>query len=241
MLKTALSVALLSTGTVLLSCVSNLANALTFQTYNDRASFLSIINGTTTKENFNSFTTDTPFDNNSIAAGSLILSSNTSGSFFNKASIDVKPYSSFGVVGIDNTPLLNINGLQLDQKVTIKLPGLFSAFGFDFENYFFEGKGASIIISGQTVGTITPTEGTKGFFGVVATDGSFDQVIFKGDNEVFEGESVPGTFNTIDNVEYGNVAPPDVEPVPEPSALLGLAIFGVTATLRKRKERALKC
>ncbi len=243
MLKTALSVALLSTGAVLLSCVSNFANALTFQTYNGRASWLVIISGTTAKEDFNSFTTDMSFGDRSdpLTAGSLILSSNASGNqVVGEVLIDVKAYEFTGATGIDNTPLLNLNGLDFGEKLTTKLPGLFSAFGFDFENYDFEGDAASIIISGQTVGTITPTEGAKGFFGVVATDGSFDQVIFTS-GSAFGDRQVDGTFNAIDNIEYGNVAPPDIAPVPEPSALLGLALFGVTATLRKRKERVLKC
>lgn len=229
MLKTALSVGLLSTCTVLLSCVNNFANALTFQTYSDRASWLAAIGGTTTTENFNSFTADTPFGGSSITAGSLLLRSNGNASL--DALIDIPSYRSLAT-GIDGTPLLNLNGLTPNENVTIQLPDLSSAFGFDFENYDINGDAASIIISGQTVGNITPTRFAKGFFGVVATDGLFNQVKFNASPSGLGS----GTFNAIDNIEYAAAAP-----VPEPSALLGLVVFGVGATLRRRKERSLKC
>ncbi len=203
------------------------ANAIIFQTFTDRTDWVNALTATPSLEDFNSFASDTSFGGSSITAGSLTLSSNANSS--SEARIDVIPYGS-SATGIDGTPMLRASGLDTGENITVGLPSAFSGFGFDYENHDGGSDALIVSIDSENVITLPGSSGTKGFVGIIATDGSFSDVVFQG------GGSNGGIFNAIDNVEWGNAAS---TPVPfEASPTLGLlavgGIFGVNY-LRKRR------
>lgn len=143
--------------------------------------------------------------------------------------IDVSPYNSSGTTGIDGTAILNSRGLISGENIAVQLPSTFSAFGFDYENYDFSGNPLKVTIDSQDVITLPATSGTKGFIGIVSTDGSFDNVVFNNSNGF-------GTYNAIDNVAWGNAS---AAAVPfEFSPTLGLlavgSLWGVNYLRKKR-------
>lgn len=198
------------------------ANAIIFETFTDRTDWVNALTATPSLEDFNSFGSDTNFGGSSITAGSLTLSSNANSTF--EARID------FGSARLDNTTVLNSVGLDSGENITVGLPSAFSGFGFDYENHDGTNDALIVSIDSENVITLPGSSGTKGFVGIIATDGSFSDVVFQG------GGSNGGIFNAIDNVEWGNAAS---TPVPfEASPTLGLlavgGIFGVNY-LRKRR------
>jgi hypothetical protein len=226
---------IISGGAALIAVLAAIApaNALNFSTFTNRTAWQNALTGTPSSENFNSFTIDRNFGSSSLTAGSLTLSSNAydapaTGNKFTEARIDVSPYLL--ATGIDGTPMLSSNGLDIGENITVQLPSAFSAFAFDYENYDNQGEPLTVTIGGQNVYTLPATKGTKGFIGIVATGGSFNNVVLNSNYNTNNG-----TFNAIDNVAWGNtgVAVPF-----EFSPTLGLfavgSLWGVNH-LRKRR------
>ena len=153
------------------------ANALNFQTFTDRATWVNALTATPSLENFNSFGSDTNFGGSSITAGSLTLSSNADSS--SESLIDLPGYG-FGATGVDGTAMVNMQGLDENESLFVQLPSTFSAFGFGYENYDDGNEAVSVFISNENVLALPASNGSKGFFGIVATDGSFNEVEFRG-------------------------------------------------------------
>lgn len=115
--------------------------------------------------------------------------------------------------------MLNSRGLDSGENITVQLPSAFSAFGFEYENYDVDNDPLTVTIDSQDVITLPASNGTKDFIGIVATDGSFDNVVF--DTNIVTGS---GTFNAVDNVEWGSAS---AAAVPfEFSPTLGLLAVG---------------
>ena len=193
--------------------------------FDDRTAFEAISTGLAL-EDFNSITSDTGFAFADLTVGDLVLSSDGGASSFGEqALIDVAPYVAGGG-GIDGTPMLNSRGLDAGQSITITLPGAFSAFGFDFDNYDRSLEGLDVVIDGLIVATI-PSQSDVGFLGFVGTmGGAFSEVRFVSNST--DSNSSGGTFNGIDNVVWG-----DAIAVPEPSSLLLLGLGFAALCMRR--------
>jgi hypothetical protein len=216
------------------------ANALNFQTFTDRTTWLNQLTGgaPSLSENFNSYTSDVAFGNRSVTTpSSITLSGNASA--LGEARIDRKNYvgisgqnNNFVPTGIDNTTLLNSRGLDLDESITVTLPSSLSAFGFDYENYDFNGDGLHVFIAGQDVVSIPGPYNTKGFIGIIA-DGRFNNVVFKAVTNASEVDA----FNTIDNLEAGTAAGATAVPFEFSPSLGLLAVGSIWGAARWRKHR----
>lgn len=197
--------------------------------FSDRASFRANTTGNAL-EDFNSVLQDTNFAFTDLIVNDITLSSDGGASpFGEQALIDLPSYVAFAN-GVDGTAMVNSRGLDFGQSITITLPGIFSAIGFDFDNYDSQLEGLSVVLNGDTVASI-PSTGTPGFLGIVDTMGSFSQFQLLSTSN--ESPASGGTFNGIDNLEWGNST------VPEPTsmAVWGMGILGLGALRRRRRKR----
>lgn len=202
--------------------------------FTDRAAFQANTTGNVI-EDFNSITTDTGFVSADLTVGSLTLSSDGGASIFGpQALVDVSPYVN-AASGIDGTAMINSRGLDAGQSITISLPGNFSAFGFDFENYDLNLEGLEVVIGSTTVASIPATR--SGFIGIVDNMGGlFSQVKLVSVSTETDANS-GGTFNAIDNVEWG--MPASAAVVPEASSLIVWVVgsAGLCGFCLRRKRR----
>ena len=186
-----------------------------FITFADRVSWEAALAAAPASENFNSFVSDDEFGGSSTTAGVLTLSSNANAS--TEAEIAI-PANFQTATGIDGTPMMRAAGLDVNELITITLPGAFSAFGFDFENFDAQGDALAVFIDGQNVISLPTTDNTFGFIGIIKDMGAFNSVELRNN-----GSDSIGTFNAFDNLAWGTVA------VPEPTtlALMGLGLAGI--------------
>lgn len=195
-------------------------------TYSDRATFQAAA-GATTLETFNSVAADTEFHSADLLVGSLTLSSNAgiNPTFNNdEALVNVFPYGP-GSGGIDGTALVDGLGLDADEFIAITLPGLVTAFGFDFENYDGSGDALQVVINGNIVTTLVG----NGFFGFIDGAAPFNSVVFR---SISQDGAENGTFTALDNVEYSSV--------PEPATLILFSAGIGAAAYRRRKRQSLR-
>ena len=204
--------------------VSTPAYALDFTTFTDRGLWEAELSSTTL-ENFNSVPSDVQFGGSSTTVNSLTLRSNATNASY--ANIDTPVLSSFA--NVDGTSYFRSFGLTANTSIFVDLPSEFSGFGFDYNNVDTQGDALSVFISNQFVVSLPTSNGATGFIGIVATDGSFDEVEFR--------STINVTHNSIDNVEWGNVSS---TPVPfEVSPTLGLlTVGGIWVLSRLRKKRS---
>ncbi len=201
--------------------VGNRAQALTFITFNDRATWQAAVGAATSFEDFNSFLSDTSFANSSLAAGDLTLVNDGAAQ---DTLVDVDPFVAGASPGIDGTPLVNSTALAAGESIEVVLPGSFSAFGFDAFNYDGNSDALDVFVGSDLVASF-PDSSTPEFIGFIATDGSFDTVEFLSNTNF--------TFNAFDNVEWGNAV---AATTPEPGTILGLIGLGLSGIVAHKRK-----
>ena len=198
------------------------ANALNFTIFTDQPSWEAAVGGSFSSEDFNSFTVDTSFNNNSsIDVGDFTLNGTGNNSLFNK--IDVPP-QSFPINGTANVnPFVSGSSslnLTFDSPIT--------AFGATFNSASDFGAITQLTAGSDLVGNIPSTgNNSTTFLGFIA-DGSFTTLTVDSANGSFDAFS-------MDNFVYASSAS-----VPfEFSPTLGLlAVGGVWGVSRLRKRLA---
>lgn len=215
---------------------NNPANALNFQTFTNRATWLNQLTGglPSVSENFNSYRLDRNFGTTFKTTPSGITIVGGGGISNNEALLDPPPY--FGAptndppTGIDDT-IANGRGVDEGEFFTVGLPSQLSAFGFDYENYDVNKDAFGIFINSQNVISIPASTGAKGFIGIIA-DGTFNNVVFN-----VSHASGGGVFNGIDNLAAGTANFPTAAVPFEFSPSLGLlAVGSIWGVSRWRKQ-----
>jgi len=188
--------------------------------YTDRTDFLNdvaLLSGVNVlHEDFNGFTSDTPFQGTTLALNGFDVSGiGTAGTTFNL--IDVSPFGSSGKQDIDGTTYLRGHHNENTRYYQMDFPVPALAWGGDIADV--EQAGTNLLIDGITTLDLTDT-GASGqqFIGVIS-DTPFSSLRAVGGGS--GGDAVG-----IDNV---------VTVVPEPTTI-ALAALGALALLRQRRR-----
>ena len=200
-----------------------------FLIFSDAVAFHANADGAIHTEDFNLFVVDTEFVTTDLIFGLVTLSSNGgfNPSFDNpEALVDVGPVFGPSQPGIDGSPLLNSQGLDAGESITIGLEGPATAFAFDYENYDVDFDTLDVLINGELAATI-PGDGV-GFLGIVS-DGAFESVTLLSNST---NDLSNGTFNGIDNLRFNTIPEPN-------STVLILCLLGVLSARRRRSASLL--
>ncbi|WP_041764286.1 PTPA-CTERM sorting domain-containing protein [[Leptolyngbya] sp. PCC 7376] len=207
-------------GAVTLSCgILMPAHALTLTTFTDQAEFEAIATGLSL-ETFNDATLS---DSKNHTLSDFSISSNMTWS-------RIVEGSTAGT--IDDSAFFRLQSRNPDTAATLNFTNTINSLGFDWKNTDNSVDVLELIVDGQVFEFGQPKQG--GFFGVIATEGSFDSVQFS--------DTEGGGFlqyGSIDNIRYGQVDFSDDDPqaVPTPAALLpNLSLIGLNVLRRRRSQ-----
>ncbi len=223
---------MVAAGTVLgflISSVQEKAQALTFQTYTDLASWEAAVSGTTNLEDFNSQPRGL-FSNPINVSGfnDFSITGHTAGD-----SIGVIAGTIFG--NIDGTNWLGWAGLDAGPMFDFNLNQATNAFAFDWRDTDLTDS-YEIKIAGTNFEAPPFSRdfsfNRRGFFGVVAVDGTFDKVSF---SQTRRGGVI--TPFGVDNVRTVYAAP---EPVTYILAPLLAGGFGIACYRQQKQKKQLK-
>jgi hypothetical protein len=195
-------------------------------TFNDRTAFQSAA-GSTSVEDFNSFSSDTTYAGSSLTVGAITLKGSNSNQSWNK--IDVTPYEFSNFSMGDSSPVATTITGALGGGVpfTIEFDDNITAFGANFasvnNNNPFNDTTLSLQFADNTMETLALPELLDGAFYGVVSDKAFKSVSFNSQRN--DGWA-------LDNVEYATAS------VPEPASLLGLAAVGAVAASGVLKKKA---
>lgn len=203
--------------------------------FTNQASFLSAIGGSAdVTVDFNSFTSDTSFQDGTLDVGPFSLSS--SGQFHNSLNkIDVSPFQFGGAVPPNSSPYA---GLYLDSRgdtftsVTLTFDSPINAFGADFGEIDPNTLISFATASGNGSINTVLASGLQGFFGFLLDAGEFI-TSFTFTTPVNDGFGMDNVL--LSNANTGPIS------ISEPSTIpiMLLALIGVFWVARRNKVNAM--
>jgi hypothetical protein len=221
---------LLGLGAVALASVGQ-AEAITFNTFSSRASWIGSGVTVTGTENFNSILTDADLLIASLPSGVTLAQR---GGFSLTPRVDVSPFNN-AAAGINGTPILSARGIQNTGIITVTFPSAVSAVGFDWENFDSQGDDFRIRVGTDVVFDNASNWFDKGFLGIVSTNGTFTSLEIRKNPASLDPNGF-GVFNAFDNFEFGTATPVPFEFNPA----FGLIAFSTAFIIKKKFTKKTK-
>ncbi len=212
-MKVSNQVALSAVGAVVLGLSVTPAQALTLKTFTNESEFAAIASSLNT-ETFNDATLS---EAKNHVLDDFAIESDMTWS---------RIVDGDETANVDGSTFLKLKSYRSNTAATFNFNNPINVFGFDWVNTD-KNDTLELIVGSQNFVFGLPEQ--RGFFGVIATEGSFSSVQLsdtEGGGYLLDGG--------IDNIRYGNISP---QAVPTPAAILpNLVLFGLNA-LRRRGDR----